>query len=46
MLEMRIFTKFSPMPDDIPHDVPVYKTFPKSFPLRMLKVFLSMKLGL
>lgn len=44
-LEMRIFTKFSPSPDDIPNDVPVYKTFPKSFPFRMLKVFLSMKLG-
>lgn len=45
-LEMRIFTKFSPSPEDISKDVPVYSTFPKSFPFRMLKVFLAMRLGL
>lgn len=44
-LEMRIFTKFSPLPDDIPEDVPTYKTYPLTFPFRMLKVALAMRLG-
>ena len=45
-IQMRIFTKYAPSPDAIPKDIPAYRTFPLTFPLRMLPLIALIKLGL